>query len=77
MGRVIQGNGSLISHLFRKFLTPPNVIGQPMQWIYFDAFKMAFGTCVYLRWKVNNDKYEVRFVTDKSRAAPFKEVTQT
>lgn len=38
---------------------------------------MAFGICAFLRWKMDDDKYGVRFVTGKSRVAPLKKLTIT
>ncbi|XP_071827786.1 uncharacterized protein [Apostichopus japonicus] len=60
---------------FPRCLTPPNVMGQPMICIFCDASEMAFGVCVYIRWEVDNDKYETRFITAKSRVAPLKKLT--
>jgi len=43
--------------------------------IFCDASRLAFGACAYVRWKVQEGKYEVRFVAAKSRVAPLKELT--
>lgn len=51
---------------FPRCLTPPDVIGKPMICIFCDASEMAFGVCVYLGRKMDDDKYEVYFVTAKS-----------
>lgn len=52
--------------VFPRCLTPHNVMEQPALYIFCDASEMAFGA-----WKVNDEKYEVRFVTAKSRVAPL------
>ena len=37
--------------------------------------RKAFGACTYVRWKLTDGKFGVRFVAAKSRIAPLKELT--
>lgn len=58
-----------------RCLTPTGATGCPMICIFADASKDAFGACAYLRWQVEEGRYEVRFLAAKSRVAPLKELT--
>ena len=49
--------------------------GRPVLCIFCDASEIAYGACAYLRWKTDDDKYEVRFVSAKSKVAPLKALT--
>ncbi|XP_071481170.1 uncharacterized protein [Diadema antillarum] len=60
---------------FQRCLTPTNARGKPTLCIFCDASMEAFGACAYLRWEVDEARYEVRFVTAKSRVAPLKQLT--
>ena len=40
-----------------------------------DASRKAFGACTYVRWKLTDGKFGVRFVAAKSRVSPLKELT--
>ena len=50
-------------------------MGNPSLVIFCDASRLAFGACAYVRWQLAGGKFGVRFVTDKSRVAPLKELT--
>ena len=58
-----------------RCLKPQNARGKPVLCIFCDASEIAYGACAYLRWKTDDDKYEVRFVTAKSKVAPLKALT--
>lgn len=58
-----------------RCLTPTAATGCPILCIFADASRDAFGACAYLRWQVEEGRYEVRFVAAKSRVAPLKELT--
>nr|XP_054750185.1 uncharacterized protein LOC129255890 [Lytechinus pictus] len=60
---------------FPKSLTPSQSVGVPMLVVFCDASEEAFGTCVYIRWKLTDDEYDVRFIAAKSRVAPLKKLT--
>ena len=60
---------------FPRCLTPSAAAGQPMLCVFSDASRQAFGACAYVRWCIGNGKYELRFVTAKSRVAPLKELS--
>lgn len=58
-----------------RCLTPSGSTGCPTLCLFADASKDAFGACAYLRWQVEEERYEVKFVAAKSRVAPLKELT--
>ena len=60
---------------FPRCITPTSAIGLPMLCIFADASREAFGACAYVRWKISNGEYDVRFMAAKSRVAPLKELT--
>ncbi|KAJ8018338.1 hypothetical protein HOLleu_43725 [Holothuria leucospilota] len=61
---------------FERCLTPQMAKGRPILCIFSDASEDAFGACAYLRWSLtNDDEFQVRFVTAKSRVAPLKQLT--
>lgn len=60
---------------FDRCLTPPEVFGKPSLVVLCDASRLAFGAVAYIRWKLKNGKFGVRFVAAKSRVAPLKELT--
>lgn len=60
---------------YERGLTPPMAVGHPTLCIFADASEVAFGVCVYLRWKLKDGRYAVRFVLGKSRVAPLKKMT--
>ncbi|XP_063955361.1 uncharacterized protein LOC135154088 [Lytechinus pictus] len=60
---------------FPRSLTPSQSVGVPMLVVFCDASEEAFGTCVYIRWKLTDDEYDVRFIAAKSRVAPLKKLT--
>ena len=43
--------------------------------MFCDASCQAFGACAYVRWKLRNSKFGLRFIAAKSRVAPLKELT--
>ena len=43
--------------------------------VFADASRKAFGACAYIRWQIENGKFESRFIAAKSRVAPLKELT--
>eukprot|EP00057_Strongylocentrotus_purpuratus_P004640 XP_003729152.1 PREDICTED: uncharacterized protein LOC100889568 [Strongylocentrotus purpuratus] len=59
----------------RRCLTPQDARGKPVLCIFSDASESAYGTCAYLRWRTDDNKYEVRFVAAKSKVAPLKTLT--
>ena len=66
----------LLIHLeFERCLTPSNAMDQPILCTFSDASTEAFGACSYVRWKLENGHFAVRFITAKSRVAPLKQLT--
>jgi hypothetical protein len=62
---------------FERCLTPSTAIGPPTLCIFSDASLEAFGAVAYVRWMLENGKFDVRFIAAKSRVAPLKELTIT
>ena len=60
---------------FPRCLTPLSAIGTPVLCVFADASRKAFGACAYVRWQIENGKFESRFIAAKSRVAPLKELT--
>ena len=60
---------------FPRCLTPLSAIGAPMLCVFTDASRTAFGACAYIRWQIDNGKFESKFIAAKSRVAPLKELT--
>ena len=60
---------------FQRSLTPAGAILNPDLITFCDASRKAFGACTYVRWKLTDGKFGVRFVAAKSRVAPLKELT--
>ncbi|XP_030849830.1 uncharacterized protein LOC115927738 [Strongylocentrotus purpuratus] len=64
-----------ISFLKRRVEDNTESRGKPVLCIFSDASESAYGTCAYLRWRTDDNKYEVRFVAAKSKVAPLKTLT--
>ena len=60
---------------FDRCLTPEHAAGDPMLVVFCDASRLAFGTCAYARWELQDGKFNARFIAAKSRVAPLKELT--
>ena len=66
----------LLSQLeFERCLTPASAIEQPILCTFADASTEAFGACSYVRWKLEDGHFAVRFIAAKSRVAPLKQLT--
>ena len=66
----------LLSQLeFETCLTPASAIEQPILCTFADASTEAFGACSYVRWKLEDGHFAVRFIAAKSRVAPLKQLT--
>ncbi|XP_071946012.1 uncharacterized protein [Antedon mediterranea] len=60
---------------FDRCLTPPTTTEEPILCMFADASEDAFGSCAYIRWKVDNNQFDVKFVAAKSRVTPLKKLT--
>jgi len=60
---------------FHRCLTPSGALGDPLLVVFCDASRLAFGTCAYARWKLQDGTFSARFIAAKSRIAPLKELT--
>ncbi|XP_071941071.1 uncharacterized protein [Antedon mediterranea] len=57
---------------FDRCLTPPTTTEELILCMFADALEDAFGSCAYIRWKVDNNQFDVKFVAAKSRVTPLK-----
>ena len=48
---------------------------QPILCTFADASTETFGACSYVRWKLEDGYFAVRFIAAKSRVAPLKQLT--
>jgi hypothetical protein len=60
---------------FQRCLTPAGTILNPDLITFCDASRKDFVACTYVRWKLTDGTFGVRFVAAKSRVAPLKELT--
>ena len=61
---------------FPRSLSPPEPAdSQPTLCVFADASQDAFGACAYIRWEIEMDKFDIRFIAAKSRVAPLKHLT--
>ena len=60
---------------FDRCLTPAHVAGDPMLVVFCDDSRLAFGTCAYARWELQDGKFNARLIAAKSRVVPLKELT--
>ena len=60
---------------FERCLTPLNAIEQPILCTFSDASVEVFGACSYIRWKLADVIFGLRFIAAKSRVSPLKQLT--
>ena len=60
---------------FPRCLTPLSAIGTPVLCVFADSSRKAFRACAYIRWQIENGKFESKFIAAKCRVAPLKELT--
>ena len=60
---------------FDRCLKPSNAIEDPELTFFCDASRLSFGTCSYIRWKLADGKFTVRFIAAKTRVSPLKELS--
>lgn len=60
---------------FQRCLKPMNAIGKPMLIIFSDGSNIAYGACAYVRWELNDGKFESKLVLAKNRIAPARNLT--
>ena len=69
-GQLIQEAQHVPPIQFRRQLTPRG--GQdPHLVVFWDGSLLAHGTCLYLRWLMEDGSYDTRLVTGKCRVAPL------
>ena len=57
---------------FRRSLTHEHAVGRPELVVYCDGSTIAFGTVLYIRWKLDSqsEQYFTNLITSKSRVTP-------
>ena len=66
----------LLSQLeFERCLTPASAIEQPILCTFAAASTEAFRACSYVRWKLEDGHFAVRFIAEKSKVASLKQLT--
>ena len=60
---------------FPRCIRPENYVGNPILVIFSDASTLAYGACVYVRWKLSNGCFKSRLLMAKNRIAPTKQLT--
>ena len=60
---------------FKRSLMTADVAERPSLCIFSYASQEAFGACAYIRQKTKDGRFDVRFITAKSRVAPLKQLT--
>ena len=61
--------------VFRRSTKPNNAIGEPTLILFSDASEEAFGACAYVRWQIDNGKFQSNLLAAKSRLSPNRKMT--
>ena len=60
---------------FKRCVKPEGAIGNPLLIILSDASEEAFGCCVYVSWKINDESYKSALLISKGKIDPLKIVS--
>lgn len=60
---------------FKRCIKPDSAIGNPTLVMYSDASNVAYSTCAYIRFKLQNGTYSAQLLAAKSRIAPIRQIT--
>ena len=60
---------------FDRCTKPKNAIGKPILILFCDGSKLAFGSCAYLRWELNDGSVVSNLLFSKNRIAPLCQLT--
>ncbi|XP_037773183.1 uncharacterized protein LOC119568818 [Penaeus monodon] len=60
---------------FKRCVRPDSAVGNPTLVMYADASNLAYSTCAYVRFKLQNGSYLSQLLTAKSRIAPIRQIT--
>ncbi|XP_071746196.1 uncharacterized protein [Lepeophtheirus salmonis] len=55
-----------------RLLRPKNVVGRPEIHGFDDGGELAYGACVFVRWRLRDGSFELRFIAAKSYVAPIR-----
>ncbi|XP_045127641.1 uncharacterized protein LOC123514085 [Portunus trituberculatus] len=65
----------LESVTFARCVKPNNAVGDPVLVIFSDGSSLAYGACAYIRWELDDGRFESRLIMAKNRIAPVKQIT--
>ena len=60
---------------FKRCIKTDQAIGNPIMITFSDASEEAFGACVYLRWRLEDNSFMSVLVASKNRVAPMKVIS--
>ena len=60
---------------FERCVKPRMSVGKPMLILFSDGSKCSYGSCAYIRWKLENGTFFSSLLLAKSRLAPTKQLT--
>ena len=60
---------------FQRCVKPENYVGNPDMIIFSDASMLAYGACVYVRWKLSSGGFKANLLMAKNKIAPMKQLT--
>ncbi|KAK4304812.1 hypothetical protein Pmani_023247 [Petrolisthes manimaculis] len=63
------------SLVFNRCVKPCDAVGKPTLVVFSDGSTQAYGTCAYIRWKVESGEYVSKLIAAKNRIAPNKQLT--
>ena len=61
--------------IFPRSVKPCGAVGNPSLIVFSDGSNDAYGTCAYIRWKLNDGTFACRLISAKNRVAPLKRQT--
>ena len=60
---------------FKRCIKPDSAVGKPTLVMFSDGSQEAYGTCAYVRWKLENGSFDANLLSAKSRIAPVRQIT--
>ena len=61
--------------IFERCVSPIIYVGKPTLVLFSDGSKNLYGTCAYIRWKLQNGSFDSRLLMSKNRLSPIKQIT--
>lgn len=60
---------------FQRCVKPDSAIGNPTLVVYADASNVAYSTCAYVRYQLQDGTYSAQLLAAKGRIAPLRQIT--